>query len=402
MRIQQPQSAALQRYLNVSDVRAGAKKRLPRAIFEFIDRGTEDDIAVAHNRDAFDQIKLLHRAFVDVSGRTHATTLFGVPLAMPLAIAPTGFAGLCWFDGEIELARAAASANIPFTLATGSIASIERVADAVRASTGTRLWFQLNVWQRRDLSHLLIERAAHAGFEALIVTVDTPVSSNREYNVRNGFQQPFAPSPRLILDFLRHPRWCAGVLLPYLLKTGMPRNAHHPTDAEIETDAGEVDRTESMRCDSLSWDDLRMIRRLWRGPLLIKGVNRRDDALRAVTYGVDGIVVSNHGGRNMDSAAAALSVLPEIVEAVGTRTAVIVDSGVRRGADILKALALGAQLVLVGRAALYGTAIGGADGAAHVLQILRRELDRTMAYTGCHSVAEIDSGVLHRTGSIGK
>ncbi|WP_213765531.1 alpha-hydroxy acid oxidase [Caballeronia sp. dw_19] len=399
MRRRRPPAASLQRYLNVSDIRVGAKKRLPRAIFEFIDRGTEDDIAVAHNRQAFDQLKLRHRAFVDVSERTFATTLFEAPLAMPVAIAPTGFAGLCWYDGEIELARAAAGANIPFTLATGSIASIERVADAVGGLAGARLWFQLNVWHQRALSHQLVERAARTGFETLIVTVDTPVSANREYNVRNGFQQPFAASPRFVLDLLGHPRWCAGVLLPYLLRAGMPRNAHHPAanDANDANGLGSpVDREAAMRCDSLGWDDLKTIRRLWHGPLLIKGVNRRDDAIRAIACGVDGVVVSNHGGRNMDSAAAAIDLLPEIVDAVGTRATVIVDSGVRRGSDIVKALALGAQLVLIGRAALYGTALGGSDGATRVLEILRRELDRTMAYTGCRNVSDIDTDILYR------
>ncbi|HEM7843189.1 TPA: alpha-hydroxy-acid oxidizing protein [Burkholderia multivorans] len=395
-------AAQLQRYLNVSDLRAGAKKRLPRAIFEFIDRGTEDDIAVAGNRHALDQLKLLHRACVDVSERTLDTTIWGTPLAMPLAIAPTGFAGLCWHDGEVALAMAAASANIPFTLATGSIASIERVAEAASRMPDARLWFQLNVWRQRALSYRLIERAANSGFEALIVTVDTPVSANREYNVRNGFQQPFAASPRFVLDLLRHPRWCTGVLLPYLLRTGLPRNAHLPATTNAGEFASPADREAAMRCDSLSWDDLKAIRRLWQGPLLLKGINRRDDAIRAISHGVDGLVVSNHGGRNMDSAVAALDVLPGIVDAVGTRTTIIVDSGVRRGSDILKALALGAHLVLIGRAALYGTSLGGFDGAARVLEILRRELDRTMAYTGCRSIADIRPDILHGVPGDGK
>jgi isopentenyl diphosphate isomerase/L-lactate dehydrogenase-like FMN-dependent dehydrogenase len=205
--------SALDRCLNVYDLRAAAKRRLPRAVFEFVDRGSEDGIAVANNRSAFERIKLRHRALVDVSGRSVATTLFGKPVSMPLAIAPTGAAGLCWYEGELELAKAAAKAKIPFTLATGAMTAMEKIAQEAGPGVGGRLWFQLYVWNRREMSYQLIERAHRAGFEALIVTVDTIVPPNREYNTHNGFIAPYKPNVTFTLDIMQHPIWFTNVLL---------------------------------------------------------------------------------------------------------------------------------------------------------------------------------------------
>jgi isopentenyl diphosphate isomerase/L-lactate dehydrogenase-like FMN-dependent dehydrogenase len=380
--------AALDRCHNVWDLREAARRRLPKGVFEFVDRATEDHVAVRDNRSAFEQIKLRHRALVDVSARTTATTLFGKPAALPMVIAPTGAAGLCWYRGEVQLARAAAKAGIPLTLSTTSMTAMETLTEF-----GGRLWFQLYVWKRRDLSYEIIERAKRAGYEALIVTVDSAVPGNREYNARNGFALPFNPSPRFMLDVARHPTWTLGVMGRYLANGGMPKHENYPAQFQGTIVSGVAGRREEMNHDSLSWTDIARFRDMWPGVLMLKGVNRVDDALKALTYGVDGLIVSNHGGRNMDSAAATLKVLPEIAQAVGDRATVLLDSGVRRGSDIVKALALGAKAVLTGRATLYGTAAGGEAGAAQAIGFLQSEMDKTMAYTGCRTVEEISTDI---------
>ena len=383
---------ALDRCYNIADLRAVAQRRLPRGVFEFVDRGSEDEVALRNNRAGFERIKLRHRALVDVSGRSLATTLFGKPVSMPMAIAPTGAAGLCWHEGELELAKAAAKAKIPFTLATGAMTSMEKIAEQAGPGVGGRLWFQLYVWNRRELSYQLIERAKAAGFEALIVTIDTIVSPNREYNARNGFLLPFHPTVRFTVDIMRHPTWATSVLLKYFRTIGMPRNENYPEPYRRRISSA-PDTFQVMRQDSLCWDDIRTFRKMWPGILMLKGINRPDDAVKAIEHGVDGIIVSNHGGRNMDSVVASIDALPDVAEAVGDRATVLLDSGVRRGSDIAKALALGAKAVLTGRVTLYGTAAGGEDGASKAIGIIRSELDKTMAYTGCCSVDEISTDI---------
>lgn len=388
--------SALDNCYNIFDLRDAARRRLPRGVFEFVDRATEDHLAVAGNRTAFHDIKLRHRSLVDVSRRTTETTLFGKPAAFPLAIAPTGAAGLCWYRGELALAKAAARANVPLTLSTASMTAMETIAE----QAGGRLWFQLYVWKRRDLSYQIIERAKRAGYEALIVTVDSAVSPNREYNERNGFGVPFNPSPRFLFDVARHPSWTLGVMGRYLTTIGMPKHENYPDAFQgTITSGGGAQKNDGMNRDSLDWDDVAKFRDMWPGVLMLKGINRVDDALKALSYGVDGMVVSNHGGRNMDSAAATLDVLPEIAEAVGDRATLILDSGVRRGSDIVKALALGAKCVLTGRATLYGTAVGGEEGAFKALGIIQTEMEKTMAYTGCNTVDEISTDIFFGDGS---
>ena len=380
--------ANLDRCLNVWDLRDAAKRRLPKGVFDFVDRATEDHLAVTNNRSAFERIKLRHRALVDVSGRSVATTLFGKPASLPMAIAPTGAAGLCWHEGELELAKAAAKAKIPLTLSTASMTPMEKIA-----AVGGRLWFQLYVWKQRELSHQLVQRAHRNGFEALIITVDSPVSPNREYNTHNGFGLPFTPTLRFTLDVMRHPAWTTGVLMKYFTaKGGFPRHENYPEEYQSSILSG-VGSRDALRADSLNWEDVAKFRDMWPGVLMLKGVNRPDDAIKALSYGIDGIVVSNHGGRNMDSAAASLDVLPEIAEAVGDKMTLILDFGVRRGSDIVKALALGAKAVLTGRATLYGTAVGGEAGALRAINILKNEADKTMAYTGCRTVDEVSPDI---------
>ncbi len=375
---------------NIFDLREMAMRRVPKGVFEFVDRGTEDEVGLRNNRDAFERIKLKPRTLVDVSKRSQEIEFFGHKHKMPIAIAPTGTAGLMWYQGEIALAKAAAAAGIPFTLATGSQTSMEKVAEAV---PGARLWFQLYMWPDRSLSHQLVERAKNAGFEALVVTVDGAAAGNREYNMRNGFTMPFQYTRRNIWDVLKHPRWMFGVLARYILTTGMPRYENYPSAIKNKITGLPMGRA-SMRTDSLSWEDLRQLRKIWPHKLIVKGILHPEDAINAADCGADGVVVSNHGSRNLDVTMAPIEVLPEIVAAVGKRVAVIVDSGFRRGSDVVKALALGADMVYIGRSTLYGTGAGGEAGAARAISIFREEIDRVMALIGCRSVAELNPDYL--------
>ena len=374
---------------NIADLRETARRRLPKGIFEFVDRGSEDEVALRNNRTAFERIKLKPRTLVDVSARSQEITLFGHAQKMPIAIAPTGTAGLMYYQGEIELARAAAAAGIPFTLATGSMTAMETVA----AQAGGRLWFQLYMWPDRSLSHQLVERAKAAGFEALVVTVDGAASGNREYNLRNGFTIPFSFTRRNVTDVLMHPGWLLGVLTRYMLTTGMPRYENYPSDLRNKITARPMGKS-MLRNDSLTWDDLRVLRKMWPHTLIVKGILHPHDALLAADCGADGVIVSNHGGRNLDSSMAPIDVLPEVVDAVGKRITVIVDSGFRRGSDVVKALALGAKSVLIGRPTLYGTAAGGEAGAARAISIFREEIDRVLALLGCPGIAALNRDCL--------
>ena len=375
---------------NIFDLREMAQRRVPKGIFEFVDRGTEDEVGLRNNRDAFERIKLKPRTLVDVSKRSQEIRFFGHTHKLPIAIAPTGTAGLLWYQGEIALARAAAAAGIPFTLATGSQTAMETVAAAV---PGARLWFQLYMWPDRALSHQLVERARNAGFEALVVTVDGAAAGNREYNMRNGFTMPFQYTRRNIIDVLKHPRWMFGVLARYILTTGMPRYENYPSAIKNKITGLPMGRA-SLRTDSLSWEDLRELRRIWPHKLIVKGIMHPEDAVLAADCGADSVVVSNHGSRNLDVTMAPVEVLPEVVAAVGKRIPVIVDSGFRRGSDIVKALALGASMVYIGRSTLYGTGAGGEAGAARAIAIFREEVDRVMALIGCCNVADLNPDYL--------
>lgn len=384
----------LDRCYNIADLRAVAQKRLPRGVFEYIDKGSEDLVSLAGNRGAFADIKLLNKVVTDISDVQLDTEIFGKPASLPLAIAPTGTAGMAWYEGEFELAKAAAAAGVPFTLATGSNTPMEKLAN----EAGGRLWMQLYMWKEKHLSDELVKRAARNGFEALLWTVDIGHGANREYNLRNGFATPYVLNTRSVIDMLRHPAWLTTVMGRYMMNGGMPRHVNYPKGYQMPM-TGNVSRLRdrgptTRRADKLSWDDVDRLRDLFPGKLLIKGIMRPDDAAEAVEHGVDGIVVSNHGGRNMDSAPPTIAVLPGIVEAVGGRMTILIDSGVRRGSDIVKCLALGADAVLAGRATLYGTAAGGADGAARALAILKDEMKRTMAYIGTQRVSDIDHDVV--------
>ena len=365
----------LDRCFNIADMREAALKRLPKGIFEFIDRGAEDDDAMRNNREGFRKIRLRPHSMVDVSKRSTATELFGKKLGMPLAIAPTGAAGLVCYQGEVALAQAAAAANVPFTLATRSMSAIKDLSAA-----GGTLWFQLYMWREREKTYELVERVKAAGIDALIVTIDVPVHGLREFNLRNGFTLPFRLSARSMGDMLRHPQWLTNVIGSYYLKDGgMPDYESHPGIT-----------------DNVTFDDIRELRKRWPRTLMVKGILRPADAAHAVECGADAVIVSNHGGRGLDTAIATIDALPGIIDAVGDRATVLMDSGIRRGSDIVKALSLGAKAVLSGRPCLYGLAVGGKAGAAQVLDMLHHELLTTMGQIGCPTIDKLGPQVLYR------
>jgi isopentenyl diphosphate isomerase/L-lactate dehydrogenase-like FMN-dependent dehydrogenase len=378
---------------SIADFREIAKRRLPKGLFEFIDRGNDDEIAMRENIAALERIKLVSRVLTDVTRRHQGITLFGKPQQTPFIIGPTGSAGLTWFQGEIALAKAAKANGIPFTLATGSMTGMERVVE----EAGGNLWFQLYLWPERPLSHQLVERANKAGYEALVFTVDTPVSPGREYNLRNGFMIPFQFTRRNVMDVSMHPRWLLGVICRYLLNGGLPRYENFP--AHMQTRITALPMGRSMATNTgMNWDDVRTLRKLWPRTLIVKGIQHPDDAIMAAHCGADAVVVSNHGGRVLDAAVPTIDTLPRIVDAVGKRMTVLVDGGFRRGADVVKALALGANAVMLGRAPLYGTASAGEAGAMKVLQLYRDEIDRVMGLIGCRDVAEL--GLQHIAGGV--
>jgi (S)-mandelate dehydrogenase len=373
--------ADLSRAVNIEDLRRMARARLPRAVFDFFDGGAEDEVTLRANRAAFERIQLLPRVLVDVAEVDTRIALLGAEARFPLAIAPTGAIGAGRTGADVALARAAKAFGIPYTLATPATASIERVAE----EAGGRLWFQLYVLRDREFREKLVERARVAGYEALLVTVDLPVGGKRERDTRNDFVAPFRPTWRNSRDVWRKPAWALDMLIH-----GIPRmenlDGFEQWSTKVTDIAASVGRAQD---SSFSWEALKRLRELWPGKLLLKGIERPDDAERAATLGGDGVVVSNHGGRQLDGAAPTLEALPAIARAVGSKLTVLLDGGVRRGVDILKARALGAQAVLTGRATLYGVMAGGEPGARRALEILTGELERSMKLCGARRIAEI-------------
>ena len=378
--------ADLTQAVSIEDLRLIAKRRIPRAIFDFFDGGAEDEVTLRENRAAFERIRLRPKVLVNVASVDMGVPLLGKPSALPLAIAPTGGISAGRPGAELMLARAAKAAGVPFTLATPSAFTFERVAEEV----GGRLWMQLYAVRNVAFRNKLVERAKNAGYEAMLVTVDLPVSGKRERDPRNGFVTPFKPNWRNSRDVIFKPAWLLDIArhgLPGMANLeGYPFSSVNPTD--LATAVGrEMDA-------SLDWEQMKRLRDLWPGKMLLKGVERPDDAERAAAMGCDGVVVSNHGGRQLDGAAATLDALPAVAAAVGKKITVLLDGGVRRGVDIVKARALGAQGVLTGRATLFGVQAGGEAGAARALEILSTELERAMRLCGVRSIAEIGPELL--------
>jgi L-lactate dehydrogenase (cytochrome) len=378
-----PVARRLARAASVADLRAIARRRLPRGVFDYIDGGAEDERTMAANAAAFAAVTFRPRVLRDVGEVDPSTTLLGRPLPLPLVLAPTGFSRIADPDGELAVARAAARAGLPYTLSTLSTRSIEEVA---AAGAGPK-WFQVYVWRDRGLVKEMIGRAATAGYEALVLTVDTAVLGRRERDVRRGFSLPPTIGLSTLVDGALHPGWTWR-----FLRSDPIRFANVRDDAGVGDGSTAVTLSEYVNTQfdpGLSWRDVEWMRSVWAGPLVIKGVQTVDDAQLAADAGVEAIALSNHGGRQLDSAPATLDLVAPVADAVGDRLEIICDGGVRRGSDIVKAVALGARACMAGRAYLYGLGAGGERGVDHVLGLLGADVRRTMALVGASSVAEL-------------
>jgi L-lactate dehydrogenase (cytochrome) len=377
--------------VNVDDLRERARRRLPRALFDYVDGGAEDEQTLRANQADFARYTFRPRVLVDVGDRDQSTTVLGQPIASPLILAPTGFTGLLWPRGEIVAARAAARKGVVFTLSTMSICSMEEVSEAASGP----LWFQLYVWRDREIVRSLIERARAAGYRALVITVDTPVLGRRERDVRSGLVLPPRITVRNVLDTVRRVSWLRRVLT-----SPRPTFGNFVGTPGVEHDAVSLASfTTKQFSPSVSWADLDWYRSIWPGPIAIKGIMAAEDARLAVEHGVQAIVVSNHGGRQLDYLPSPIEVLPEIFDAVEGRAEVILDGGVRRGSDVVKAVALGARACMIGKSFNYGVAAAGQRGVEQALDILQQEIDRTLALIGRPRLADLDrSAVRPRAG----
>jgi L-lactate dehydrogenase (cytochrome) len=365
----------------IEDLRRIAKRNVPGVFFEYMEAGSYSEHTRDANVDDMRAIKLRQRVLVDMSQRSLKTTVLGEELALPLAIAPTGLSGMQHADGEILACRAAHAAGIQYTLSTMSICSIEDVAEAVKKP----FWFQLYVMRDRGFVKALIERAAKAGCTALFVTVDLPVNGQRHVDMRNGLSVPPRLTAKTVFDVLRRPAW-AWRILNGKRKTFANIDGHLPGFGGITL----AEWTHSQFDVTVSWKDVEWIRSIWPGKLVLKGILDPEDAREALKTGADGIVVSNHGGRQLDGAPSTIAALPKVAEAIGGQKEVLIDSGIRTGQDIFRALALGANACMIGRAALYGLGAGGEAGVARAISILRGELDTTMILAGLDDVKKID------------
>ena len=376
----------LSRTVNIEDLRRMAKSRLPRAVFDFFDGGAEDETTLRGNRAAFERVRLLPRVMVDVSQVDTGIEIFGARSNLPVAIAPTGGIGAGRNGADLMLARAARAAGIPYTLATPATASIEEVAE----KAGGRLWFQLYVFKNREFRMKLVQRAKAAGYEVMFVTVDLAVGGKRERDLRNDFIAPFSPTWRNSRDVLCKPAWLADIA-----RHGVPEMKNLAGMLRWSTKITDIAASVGREMDaSFDWEQLKELRDAWPGKLVLKGVERADDAEHAAALGCDGVVVSNHGGRQLDGAQATLDALPAVARAVGSKITVLLDGGVRRGVDIVKARALGARAVLTGRATLFGVMAGGEAGAKRAIDILGGEFERALQLSGVPRAEDIGPDLL--------
>jgi L-lactate dehydrogenase (cytochrome) len=383
---------------NVDDLRAMAKRRLPAGVFDYIDGGAEDELTLDRNVRAFREVTFRPRVLRGLGHLDTSSTLLGRPLAFPLVLAPTGFTRIADPAGELAVVRAAGRAGIPFTLSTMGTRSIAECAAV--AGSDARLWFQVYAWRDRDLVRAMLDSAASCGYEAICLTVDTAMLGRRERDVRRGLTLPPEIGPGTFLDGMRRPGWTWRFLRSDPIRFA---NVEGLAGSDRATGPGTGERAvdlagymNSQFDHGLSWDDVAWLRTVWDGPILVKGVQTVADSLLAVEHGVEGIIVSNHGGRQLDTAPAPFDLVPSIAEAVSGRIEVVCDGGVRRGSDIVKAVAAGADAAMGGRLFLYALAAAGEQGVDHVLELLRSGVERTMALVGAASVRELGPGLLER------
>ena len=380
---------AMRHYLALDDFEAAARRRLPKFLYGYIAGATETDAALRDNRRAFDEYGFVPRVLNDVSAREQTTKLFGKTYSAPFGIPPMGSAALCAYRGDIVLTRAAAAMNLPMILSASSLITLEDVRRENPAA-----WYQAYLAGDAARIEPLVDRVAAAGYETFVVTADVPVAPNRENNIRNGFQVPLAITPRVAWDTISHPDWLFGTWARTVINHGMPHFENMDAVRGPPVLSKNLMRNIGKR-DQLAWKHVELIRRRWRGKLVVKGLISPADARIARESGVDGVIVSNHGGRQLDCTVSSLRTLPEISAEANGMT-VMLDGGIRRGTDVLKALALGAQFVFIGRPLLYAAVVAGQAGVQRALTLLRDEIDRDMALLGIRSIGEISSDLLRR------
>jgi L-lactate dehydrogenase (cytochrome) len=371
---------------HVEDLRVLAQKRVPRMFYDYADSGSWTESTYRANESDFQRMKFRQRVAVNMEGRSTASTMIGQPVAMPVAIAPTGLTGMQHADGEILAARAAMKFGVPFTLSTMSICSIEDVAE----HAGRGFWFQLYVMRDRGFIERLIDRAKAAGCSALVLTLDLQILGQRHKDLKNGLSAPPKLTIGNIINMMTKPRWCLGML-------GTPRRQFGNIVGHVQgvTDMANLGAWTAQQFDPrLNWGDVEWIKKRWGGKLILKGIQDVEDARLAMQSGADALIVSNHGGRQLDGAESSIGALPAIVDAVGSQIEVHMDGGVRSGQDVLKAMALGAKGCYIGRAFLYGLGAMGEEGVSKVLQIIHKELDLSMAFCGRTQVAQVDKSIL--------
>ena len=373
----------LHKAINLDDLRLLAKRRLPKIAFDFIEGGVDDELCLSRNRDAFAQYRLLPRYMNDVSTRDQTATLMGRSYARPFGFSPMGILGLFRPNADLMLAEAAAYADIPYLMSSASSASIEAAAKLAPGQT----WFQLYGTSNPTINEDMVRRARDLNLSTLVVTIDVPVNSNRERNRRNGFSRPLKMTPSIVIEALKHPGW----LMDFLKSGGIPVMENWVPYASKGASASEVNDLYGTLTPApmVTWSNIEQIRAQWPGNLVLKGILHPQDAVRAAEIGAQAIIVSNHGGRQLDTAPSPLDMLPEIHAAVGDRIELILDSGVRRGSDVVIAMCLGARLVLFGRPPLYGAAAGGTAGVKRAIEIMGKEIDTIMAQIGCSSLAQL-------------
>jgi L-lactate dehydrogenase (cytochrome) len=390
--VQRAESAVpsgLRRYLSLDDFEATARRLLPKFLYGYISGAAETDAALADNRRAFEEYGFVPRVLNDVSGRDQTTTLFGKSYAAPFGIPPMGSSALCAYRGDIVLARAAAAINVPMCLSASSLITLEDVRRENPAA-----WYQAYLAGDAARIEPLVDRVAAAGYDTFVVTADVPVPPNRENNIRNGFQVPLAITPRVAWDTITHPHWLFGTWARTVMNYGMPHFENMDAQRGPPVLAKNLMRNIGKR-DQLAWKHVELIRKRWKGKLVVKGLIAPADARIARDSGVDGVIVSNHGGRQLDCTISSLRTLPEIAADAGGMT-VMMDGGIRRGTDVLKALALGAQFVFIGRPFLYAAIVGGEAGVQRALTLLRDEVDRDMALLGIRSIGEISRDLVRK------